>query len=327
MDNADHFIEKCEQDATNGKTPAEQHEALERTHTSSTISSSSSDGSTASVERREIGMSRVPTARDNMADLERNQTAMSRIQTARSQHSGTVGASIKSRKSNKPLPNFGAGKPYPPPLPDREEYVVEFDGPDDPMHAQNWPLKKKLATAVMLGYTTLVAAFGSSIFSSATRVVAQKFEVSTEVGILGVSLYVLGFATGPILWAPGSELYGRRKPLIISSFGFSIFFIACATAKDLQTVLLGFGLMAIFLQSLNYLVDAYLMFAASAIAANTFLRSLCGAGFPLFATYMFEGMGVQWAGTLLGCVAAVLVPVPILFYLKGAKIRERSQCA
>lgn len=42
---------------------------------------------------------------------------------------------------------------------------------------------------------------------------------------------------------------------------------------------------------------------------------------------MFEGMGVQWAGTLLGCVAAVLVPVPILFYLKGAKIRERSQFA
>lgn len=71
----------------------------------------------------------------------------------------------------------------------------------------------------------------------------------------------------------------------------------------------------------------FVQFAASAIAANTFLRSLCGAGFPLFATYMFEGMGVQYAGTLLGCVAAVLVPVPILFYLKGAKIRERSAYA
>lgn len=68
--------------------------------------------------------------------------------------------------------------------------------------------------------------------------VATKFGVSTEVGVLGVSLYVLGFATGPLVWAPASELYGRRIPLIIGSFGFSIFQIGVAVAKDLQTVML-----------------------------------------------------------------------------------------
>jgi len=68
-------------------------------------------------------------------------------------------------------------------------------------------------------------------------------------------------------------------------------------------------------------------FAASAIAANTFLRSLFGAAFPLFATYMFNGMGINWASTLLGCVAAALVPVPVWFYLRGARIRERSKFA
>jgi DHA1 family multidrug resistance protein-like MFS transporter len=67
--------------------------------------------------------------------------------------------------------------------------------------------------------------------------------------------------------------------------------------------------------------------AASAIAGNTFLRSLCGAAFPLFATYMFEGLGVQWAGTLLGCVSACLVPIPIIFYYYGARIRKRSKFA
>ena len=91
---------------------------------------------------------------------------------------------------------------------------------------------------VMLGYFTLTAAFGSSIFSAATRTVAGVFHVSTEVGVLGVSLYVLGFATGPIFWAPFSELQGRRLPLVISSFGFAIFQIAVATAKDLQTVMI-----------------------------------------------------------------------------------------
>jgi DHA1 family multidrug resistance protein-like MFS transporter len=90
------------------------------------------------------------------------------------------------------MPNFGAGKPFPPPLPDREEYVVEFDGPDDPMHAQNWPLRKKIITAVMLGYTTMTSAFTSSIFSAATMVVAKEYHVGQEVGLLGTTFYVLG---------------------------------------------------------------------------------------------------------------------------------------
>ena len=52
--------------------------------------------------------------------------------------------------------------------------------------------------AASLGFVTLTAAFGSSIFSSATGAVASEYDVSREVGILGISLYVLGFATGPM---------------------------------------------------------------------------------------------------------------------------------
>jgi DHA1 family multidrug resistance protein-like MFS transporter len=89
----------------------------------------------------------------------------------------------------------------------------------------------------------------------------------------------------------------------------------------------GFGIFSIFLSLLNYIVDAYLMFAASAIAANTFMRSIFGGIFPLFATQMFTGMGIQWASTLIGCVAVVLAPMPIFFYLYGKKIRAKSKFA
>lgn len=129
-----------------------------------------------------------------------------------------------------------------------------------------------------------------------------------------------------------------RLPLVIAggvSFALGQFWFAWSgyrqdihwIAPTLSGLATGFGLMSIFLQCLNYLIDAYLMFAASAVAANTLLRSLCGAIFPLFATYMIEGMGVQWAGTLLGCVALALIPLPVLFYLKGAKLREKSKFA
>lgn len=58
-----------------------------------------------------------------------------------------------------------------------------------------------------------------------------------------------------------------------------------------------------------------------------FGSTLIDGSFPLFARYMIEGMGIQWAGTFLGCIAMALVPLPIYFYLRGAKIRERSQFA
>lgn len=58
----------------------------------------------------------------------------------------------------------------------------------------------------------------------------------------------------------------------------------------LAGLFLGFGIYTIFLQLMNYIIDSYLMFAASAIAGNTMLRSLCGFAFPMFATQMFDGM-------------------------------------
>ena len=180
----------------------EAHEDLSRHNTGDSSESSS---------RRAAGRPDLETMRTQSVgkltpwttsgtDLERHPTALSRINTIRTQHSHTLGTSLKSRTATRhsrtALPAFGAGKPYPPPLPAQEDYVVEFDGPLDPLHAQNWPLKKKLPVALSLGYITLVASFSSSIFSAATGVVARNYDISTEVSTLGVSLYVLGFALG-----------------------------------------------------------------------------------------------------------------------------------
>jgi DHA1 family multidrug resistance protein-like MFS transporter len=142
MNEADLAMERNERDASPERfintPPGRPSHEIERVMTASTTSSSSSEGS---AVRRERAMSRASTQRD----LERHPTVLSRIQTAKSQHTGTVGRSLteKSRESRKPLPEMGLGKPYPPPLPAQEEYVVEFAGPDDPLHAQNWPMRKK----------------------------------------------------------------------------------------------------------------------------------------------------------------------------------------
>lgn len=41
----------------------------------------------------------------------------------------------------------------------------------------------------------------------------------------------------------------------------------------------------------------------------------------------FNALGVNWTVTILGCVAAILMPIPLLFYLYGPKIREKSKFA
>lgn len=65
--------------------------------------------------------------------------------------------------------------------------------------------------------------------------------------------------------------------------------------------------------------------AASTVAANIILRSSVAAGFPLFTTQMFENMGVQWACTLLGSLAAVMIPIPLVFRAYGPWLRGKSK--
>ncbi|KAJ6574555.1 MFS polyamine transporter [Mycena capillaripes] len=96
---------------------------------------------------------------------------------------------------------------------------------------------------------------------------------------------------------------------------------------ELSTIVLGMGVSMIFISFLSYLVETYLMYSASAFAANTFVRSLVAAAFPLFTVQMFTKMGVHWASTLLGGVGLLLLPSPFLFYKYGARIRENSKFA
>lgn len=92
-------------------------------------------------------------------------------------------------------------------------------------------------------------------------------------------------------------------------------------------VFLATSILLIFVAYLNYLTDTYLMYAASAVAANTVCRSAAGAAAPLFTTYMFDALGVGGGGSLIGGIAILLMPIPFLFYKYGRAIRERSKFA
>lgn len=93
----------------------------------------------------------------------------------------------------------------------------------------------------------------------------------------------------------------------------------------LAALLLGLGFDCIFQQCLNYLIDMYGIYAASAVAAVTFLRSIMAAGLPLAARPMIRALDVGPAVSIIGAVAAALMPIPFLFMKYGARLRRMSK--
>lgn len=180
----------------------------------------------------------------------------------------------------------------------KEDCIVDFEGPDDPYRPVNWPSKKKAITTLLYGLVTMTATWASSSYSSGTRQVAEQFHVDTQVATLGTTLFLLGFGTGPLLWAPLSEVFGRRTAVLTPMFIAICFSFASATAKDLQTLMVTrfFG-----------------AFFASAPVTNTggVLGDLYA---PAYRGYAMAGyaMAVVGGPTLGPIVSAALVSDPSL---------------
>ncbi len=122
-------------------------------------------------------------------------------------------------------------------VPDRRAYVVAFDD-NDPARPMNWSPKRRHLIAFIVCFATFVATFDSALFAPGAAQASENFSVDEEVGYLGTSLFVLGFAAGPLLFAPLSELKGRFWPMLVGMFGGAVFSVASATSKDIQTLII-----------------------------------------------------------------------------------------
>ncbi|KAF2140952.1 uncharacterized protein K452DRAFT_229687 [Aplosporella prunicola CBS 121167] len=89
----------------------------------------------------------------------------------------------------------------------------------------------------------------------------------------------------------------------------------------------GAGIYIIILAILNYVVDAYQTYSASALAGVILVRNLVGAGFPLFAKQMYLYLGLEWASSLLAFLSLLMLPIPFVFFYWGEKIRLKSPWA
>ncbi|KAK7413983.1 hypothetical protein QQX98_007166 [Neonectria punicea] len=111
--------------------------------------------------------------------------------------------------------------------------VVDWDGPDDPENPRNWSKSKKNMNVIIVSLFSLVANLAATMFAPGAQQLANEFGITDSmVAAMTVSLYVLGFALGPLVLAPLSELYGRLIVYHFCNIFYFAFTLGCAFSTN-----------------------------------------------------------------------------------------------
>ncbi|KAI1344548.1 major facilitator superfamily domain-containing protein [Xylariaceae sp. FL0016] len=122
---------------------------------------------------------------------------------------------------------YSSGKP--PKDPD----LVAWDGPKDPENPMNWTTRRKWAVSAVVSLFTLMAPISSSSVSPALKQLSKELHMSNEIETeMALSIFVLGFAIGPLFFGPVSEVFGRKNVLQVSNFFYLAWNLGCGFAQN-----------------------------------------------------------------------------------------------
>lgn len=157
-------------------------------------------------------------------------------------------------------------------------------------------------------------------------------------GVIGVILYLYIYApmytrvsqanggkASPETRLPMAKIGGPILTISMLWFGWTSYPHISLWAPVLAGLGVGLSIVLLFLSLFNYIIDAYLPVAASALAASTVVRSAFGAAFPLFGNQMYVRLDPRIASTVLAAITLLMVPVPFVFEKLGPRIRKSSR--
>lgn len=188
-----------------------------------------------------------------------------------------------------------------------------------------------------LFFTTITFVF-EGVYHFSSGAVGLSY-IGAGVGMI-IGMDVLGVVSDKVIQkhlAKGNVKPEHRLPLVLTLPGaillpIGVFIYGWTTQKHVHwiapiigTAFIGLGNLSGMMTIQTYLVDAYTIHAASAIAANTVLRSIFGAFLPLAGLDMYDALGLGWGNSLLGFIALALIPVPIFFRYYGERIRTNPK--
>ncbi|KAK1961646.1 major facilitator superfamily transporter [Colletotrichum sublineola] len=158
------------------------------------------------------------------------------------------------------------------------------------------------------GLATLLGAFYIGAFSDRTlkrRAVARGFNAPED-------------RLAPIITLPGALAF----PAGLFAYGWLVEGHVHWAAPLAGTAVTGFGSILVFTGIQTYLIDAFEVYAASAVGANAVLRGIAGAVIPLSGLGLYERLGWGWGNSLLAFLALAFAPLPLLYGVYGSRIRN-----
>ncbi|KAL7651478.1 hypothetical protein ACMYSQ_011193 [Aspergillus niger] len=190
------------------------------------------------------------------------------------------------------------------------------------------PLKMLLTSPVVMTLAfdvAVVYGYQYLVFTTLSYIFQDVYHLST--GLSG--LVYLGDGIGTILdetLPPESWLWPMTPaslltPIGLLWYGWSLQAGLFPVVPLVGLGVFGFGMMGIFQPVQIYLVNAFPIHSASALAASNLLRSLVGALLPLGGHRMYDTMGLGWGNSLLAFIALAMAPVPIILMKFGERMR------
>ncbi|KAK4133744.1 MFS general substrate transporter [Trichocladium antarcticum] len=220
--------------------------------------------------------------------------------------------------------------------------IVTWDGPDDPANPMNWTMRKKWSNIAVLSTLTIITPLGSSMFAPGILGILREFgaESSKTTATFLLSIYILGFAFGPLFVAPMSETYGRSLLYNISNVFFAVFSICTALSNSI-------GMMMAFRFLMGVAGSVPITIGSGSIAdimpvemrgramAAWALGPLLGPAIgPVAGGYLIRASSWRWVYWLIAMLAGVLAVftfftlqesyAPVILQRKAAKLRKET---
>lgn len=193
-------------------------------------------------------------------------------------------------------------------------YMFFFAYPIVFMEGKGWSASKTGLMFIPVGLGVLIATALSPIFNKHYNKLAKKYVDRGDLPPPELRLIPMMIGSWFV-------------PIGLFSFAWSSYPHVSWAGPCISGLACGFGFNCLYNPANNYIVDSYQHYAASALAAKTFVRSIWGACVPLFTIQMYHRLGYEWASSLMAFISLACCAIPILFYIFGAEIRLRSRYA
>ncbi len=119
------------------------------------------------------------------------------------------------------------------PLSQQEPLRVDWSGPDDPENPQNWPSQRSFGHVIIVAVLSMIVNIAATIVAPGVSGLIEEFQIQNEtIATLTVTIYLLGFALGPLFISAFSEMYGRLVVYHASNLVFIAFVVGCALSRN-----------------------------------------------------------------------------------------------